>query len=109
MLADSGAEAIGLTRFLDKEDFDVSQMAVQISSLLQRCVFLFEQRGCLQNNCYTAIMCNYLSKPMTIFSALLAACTLQKHWADGILSQMRYWIGAFAICELDKIDQIGLE
>ena len=67
MLADSGAEAIGLNRFLDKEDFDVSQMSVQISSFLQRCEFLFEQRGCLQHNCFTAIMCNYLSKPMTIF------------------------------------------
>ena len=67
MLADSGAEAIGLTRFLDRENFDVSQMAVKVCSFMQRCEFLFEQRGCLQHSCYTAIMCNHLSKPMTIF------------------------------------------
>ncbi len=66
MMADAGEESIELTRFLDSEHADKTELSEECSRFLDRITVLFDRRGCLVCG-YTAFMLQMLQKERVVY------------------------------------------
>ena len=65
MMADAADECMILTRFLDKDTFDVGAMRVELVQFLNRINQLFTQKACLKCG-YTQVALDFLKQPRVL-------------------------------------------
>lgn len=66
MVADATDEAMAVNRFFDEKNYCKIGLTEQLHKFLQKCTWLFDQRGALQTG-FTAFMMKLLSRPLHYF------------------------------------------
>ena len=93
MMADASDECMLLTRFMDRDTFDVGCVHVELQKFHDRINHLFLNKACLTCDGYTKVALEFLKRPRVLETVTLALTTSGSIAGADKARSCRLWLG----------------